>query len=94
MPAAARAGDMHVCPAHDGVIAHRGGPVTMGCLHVLIAGQPAARVGDSAACAGPPDAVAMGSFTVFIGGRPAARLGDITAHGGRLTAGCSQVQIG
>ena len=84
---------MHICPAHDGVIAHRGGPVTMGCLQVLIGGQPAARVGDSAACEGPPDAVAMGSFTVFIGGKPAARLGDVTAHGGMLTVGYPQVQI-
>jgi len=66
----------------------------MGCLEVLIGGQPAARIGDLAACAGPPDAVAMGSLTVFIGGKPAARLGDVTAHGGRLTVGFPYVQIG
>lgn len=85
---------MHICPAFDGAAAHGGGPVTMGCLEVLIGGQPAARIGDLAACAGPPDAVAMGSSTVFIGGKPAARLGDATAHGGRLTVGCLNVQIG
>lgn len=94
MPAAARAGDMHICPAFDGATAHGGGPVSVGCLEVLIGGQPAARIGDLAVCAGPPDAVAMGSFTVFIGGRPAARLGDATAHGGRLTVGYPYVQIG
>ncbi len=43
---------MHLCPAFDGAAAHGGGPVIMGCLEVLIGGQPAARIGDLAACGG------------------------------------------
>jgi uncharacterized Zn-binding protein involved in type VI secretion len=66
----------------------------MGCATVFIGGMPAARVGDTTTCAGPPDAVALGSLTVFIGGMPAARLGDMTIHGGVLTVGCPQVLIG
>jgi uncharacterized Zn-binding protein involved in type VI secretion len=61
---------------------------------VLIEGLPAARVGDPAVCAGPPDTIAAGSGTVFIGGAPAARLGDATAHGGTIVAGSATVMIG
>lgn len=70
-----------------------GGPISAGSPTVLIGGQPAARVGDSCVCVGPPDTVAQGSSTVFINGKPAARMGDATAHGGRLTAGAPTVQI-
>jgi uncharacterized Zn-binding protein involved in type VI secretion len=66
----------------------------MGCFTVLIAGQPAARVGDMCVCTGPPDIVAMGSTTVLIMGQPAARMGDLAAHGGTIVMGCPTVLIG
>jgi uncharacterized Zn-binding protein involved in type VI secretion len=61
---------------------------------VLIGGLPAARAGDTAACAGPPDAIVVGSFTVLIGNQPAARMGDITSHGGMITLGHPTTMIG
>ena len=95
MPAAARVGDMHVCPMVTGTVLHVGGPVLpAGCATVLIGGMPAARVGDMLTCTGPPDVIIAGSVTVFIGGMPAARLGDSTAHGGTITLGCVTVIIG
>ncbi len=95
MPPAARVTDMHVCPASDGPKPHVGGPVTgPGCLTVLIGNMPAARIGDMAACAGPPDSIITGSASVMIGGMPAARIGDSTAHGGTIVAGEFTVIIG
>ena len=95
MPAAARVGDMHVCPMVTGTVPHVGGPILpAGCATVLIGGMPAARVGDLLTCTGPPDVIIAGSATVFIGGMPAARLGDSTAHGGTITLGCVAVIIG
>ena len=47
---------MHACPLVNGVVPHVGGPVLPpGCATVLIAGQPAARVGDM-----PPGIFARG----------------------------------
>jgi len=66
----------------------------MGCPTVMIGFMPAARVGDMATCAGPPDAIALGSMSVIIGGMPAARLGDMTVHGGVIAMGCPTVIIG
>jgi uncharacterized Zn-binding protein involved in type VI secretion len=97
MPAAARIGDMHVCPmATPGTppIPHVGGPIAIGCPTVMIGFMPAARVGDTCVCVGPPDAIAMGSFTVMIGCMPAARMGDMTVHGGNIVVGCPTVNIG
>jgi len=95
MSIAARVGDMHTCPMSDGPKPHVGGPIMPpGCPTVLIGGMPAARVGDMAACAGPPDSIVKGSATVFVGGMPAARAGDMTAHGGVITLGCPTVIIG
>ena len=95
MGAAARITDMHTCPMVTGTVPHVGGPVLPpGEPTVLIAGMPAARVGDMATCTGPPDSIAMGSATVTIGGMPAARMGDVTAHGGTIVAGCPTVLIG
>jgi uncharacterized Zn-binding protein involved in type VI secretion len=92
---AARISDMHVCPMFDGPKPHVGGPILPpGAVTTLIAGLPAARVGDMATCVGPPDVIAMGSFTVLIGGMPAARMGDSTAHGGVIVLGCPTVLIG
>lgn len=87
---------MHTCPmVNPGGVPHVGGPVLPpGDPTVLIAGMPAARVGDMATCTGPPDSIVMGSATVLIGGKPAARMGDLTAHGGTIVAGCPTVIIG
>ena len=76
-------------------IPHVGGPILPpGQPTVLIAGMPAAVVGDMCVCVGPPDAIAMGSTGVMIGGRPAARMGDMTIHGGSIVMGCPTVLIG
>lgn len=95
---AARLTDMHVCPMQTPAVVpipHVGGPiVSPGDPKTLIAGLPAARVGDMCVCVGPPDVIAMGSFTVLIGGKPAARMGDMTVHGGSIVAGCPTVLIG
>ncbi len=96
MPPAARVNDMHVCPmVNPGGAPHVGGPILPpGEPTVLIAGMPAARVGDMATCSGPPDSIVAGSGTVLIGGMPAARMGDSTAHGGTIVAGEPTVLIG
>lgn len=93
---AARLTDMHVCPMFTGPVPHVGGPIVApGTPTVIIGGLPAARVGDMATCAGPPDFIAPpGAPTVLIGGRPAARMGDMTVHGGRVILGCFTVLIG
>ena len=95
MPPAARLTDMHACPMVTGIVPHVGGPVVgPGVATVLIAKLPAAVVGDSCVCVGPPDTIAKGSATVMIGGKPAARMGDATAHGGSLVLGAPTVMIG
>jgi uncharacterized Zn-binding protein involved in type VI secretion len=94
---AARLGDMHNCPmVTPGTppVPHVGGPIAAGCPTVLIGGQPAARVGDSAVCVGPPDTIVQGEPAVLIGGSPAARVGDLTAHGGVIIVGMPTVTIG
>ncbi len=98
MSSAARVGDMHTCPmVTPGTppVPHVGGTILPpGEPTVLIGGMPAARVGDSATCVGPPDSIVKGSSTVMIGGQPAARMGDSTAHGGSIVIGCPTVIIG
>ncbi|MBT1686947.1 PAAR domain-containing protein [Dawidia soli] len=98
MPFAARITDLHVCPmVTPGLppIPHVGGPVIgPGAPTVLIGNLPAAVLGDSCVCTGPPDAIMKGSATVMIGGKPAARMGDTTAHGGQIALGCPTVMIG
>lgn len=95
MPAAARVGDLHVCPMVTGVVPHVGGPILPpGCPTVLIGFMPAARVGDMVMCVGPPDVIAIGSPTVLIGNMMAARMGDMTVHGGAITLGFPTVDIG
>ena len=94
MPAAARITDMHTCPLVTPP-AHVGGPVTgPGIPSVLIGNLPAAVIGDTCVCVGPPDAIVKGSSSVLIGNRPAARQGDMTAHGGVIVGGFQMVQIG
>ncbi|MFC1748523.1 PAAR domain-containing protein [Pseudomonadota bacterium] len=98
MPPAARLTDMHTCPMQTPAvppIPHVGGPVVgPGVPTVMIAKLPAAVVGDSLVCVGPPDTIAKGSATVQIGGKPAARMGDTTAHGGSIVLGAMNVMIG
>ncbi len=95
---AARIGDMHMCPmVTPGLptVPHVGGPISGPCVPtVLIGGRPAAVMGDTCVCVGPPDTIIMGSIGVFIGGKPAARMGDPCVHGGRITMGCPTVFIG
>lgn len=98
MPPAARITDMHTCPMQTpGVppIPHVGGPIIgPGTPTVLIGGLPAAKMGDSCVCVGPPDSLVKGSSTVMIGGTPAIRMGDTTAHGGSIIVGLPTVMIG
>ncbi len=94
---AARMGDM---TAH-------GGSIVMGMPTVLIAGQPAARLGDMHVCpmvtpglppiphVGGP--ITLGSATVLIGGQPAARMGDMATCVGppdTIALGAPTVLIG
>lgn len=82
-------------PAVPAPIPHVGGPIIgPGAPSVLIAGLPAACVGDTLVCVGPPDSIVKGSSTVMIGGVPAARMGDQTAHGGEIVLGALNVEIG
>lgn len=98
MKPAARLTDMHTCPKQTpGMppIPHVGGPIVgPGQANVLIQGLPAAKVGDSLVCVGPPDTIVEGSATVMIGGVPAARMGDSTEHGGSIVLGAPTVLIG
>lgn len=98
MALAARITDMHVCPmVTPGLppVPHGGGPVIgPGIANVLIGKMPAAVLGDSCLCVGPPSTIIKGSSSVFIGGKPAARMGDSTSHGGSIVSGCPTVIIG
>ena len=95
---AARLTDMHTCAMVDpGVppIPHVGGPIVgPGAPTVLIGKMPAAVLGDTCVCVGPPDSIIKGSATVMICNKPAARMGDSTAHGGSIVLGCPTVLIG
>ena len=92
---AARVTDLHTCPQFTALVPHVGGPILPpGAVTVLIGKMPAARMGDSATCVGPPDTVLTGVPTVLICKKPAARMSDITAHGGIITVGCPTVMIG
>jgi uncharacterized Zn-binding protein involved in type VI secretion len=98
MPPAARQTYMYACPmVTPGLppIPHVGGPIVGPCVAtVLICKMPAAVVGDSCICVGPPDSIIKGSATVLISGKPAARIGDATVHGGSIVMGCPSVIIG
>lgn len=95
MPFAARITDMHTCPAATGPVPHVGGPVIgPGAATVLINNLPAAILGDSVTCVGPPATIIKGSSTVLICNKPAARMGDQTAHGGSIVLGSVDVMIG
>jgi uncharacterized Zn-binding protein involved in type VI secretion len=95
MPPAARITDLHTCPkVEPGPVPHVGGPTLSGETTVLIGFMPAARVGDTLICVGPPDTIKQGEPSVVIGNKDAARLGDPTSHGGVVVAGCPTVIIG
>ena len=91
---AATLGSMHSCSMTTGTVPHVGGPVMATAATVLIGGMPAACVGDTAICVGPPDSIVSGSTSVLIGGKPAARQGDSTAHSGKIVVGNPTVLIG
>src|SRR5690606_32073997 len=62
----ARIGDLHTCPASTGPVPHVGGALLgPGAGTVLVAGLPAAVLGDAATCVGPPSTVLAGSGTVL-----------------------------
>ena len=95
MPAAARLGDKHVCPAFNGNVPHVGGPVLPPATpNVIIGGLPAATVGCKCFCHAPPASISSGSSTVIINNKSAARQGDSTSHGGVIIDGCNTVIIG
>lgn len=101
MPPAATLTSMHACPMQTPMpfpappIPHVGGPVVgPGAPTVLISNLPAAVLGDTLVCVGPPDSIVKGSATVMICGKPAARMGDSTAHGGTIVMGIPNVMIG
>ena len=88
MPFAARISDMIVSTSTMGApipIIPPGEPT------VMIAGLPAARLGDGCGA----DVIVMGSMSVLIGGLPAARIGDLTGGGGAVVSvGAPTVLIG
>lgn len=98
MPQAARITDMHTCPMVTPAIPpipHVGGVIIGPAVATVFIGKmPASVVGDQCICVGPIDTIIQGSSSVFICGKAAARKGDATAHGGRITTGCSNVFIG
>jgi uncharacterized Zn-binding protein involved in type VI secretion len=92
MPFAARVGDVST---HGGTIV---GP---GVSTVLIAGMPAAVVGDLHVCALPPTGhqptaspFTSGSSTVLVAGRPAVRSTDACACGAMAAVGAPTVTVG
>lgn len=91
MPPAARVGDLST---HGGTISGPGAP------NVLIAGMPAAVVGDLHVCPLPPTShqptvspFPSGSTTVLIAGRPALRTSDACACGAMAAVGAPTVMI-
>ena len=88
-------GSMHVCPMCSGTTPHVGGPIIgPGAPNILINNKPAALMGDTCICVGPPDVIAQGAPNVFFNGVPVACLGDLTAHGGVITVGEPNVIVG
>jgi len=78
---------------------HGGAVVGPGVATVLVAGMPAAVLGDLHACpiqpGHPPSTpFTLGSATVMIGGRPALRAGDLSACGACVVIGAPTVVIG
>lgn len=92
MPPAARVGDQ---TGHPGIV---GGP---GAPNVVIAGLPAAIVGDTHICLMPPLAgphppapFPSGSTSILIAGRPALRMTDTSSCGAPIVSGAVTVVFG
>jgi uncharacterized Zn-binding protein involved in type VI secretion len=90
MAFAARVGDSST---HGGVVLGPGMPT------VLIAGLPAARLGDLHVCAIPslahvPSPFVAGSVTVLLAGVPLLRSGDACVCGASVAVGAPTVSIG
>jgi uncharacterized Zn-binding protein involved in type VI secretion len=95
MKPAARVTDMHSCPNVTVLVPHVGGPIAgPGVPTVLVEKLPAAALGDTCTCAGPPDVIVEGSVSVLVANRPLACLGNKTAHGGVIVAGAPTVMVG
>lgn len=77
----------HSCPKVVSDQPHRGGPISSGSKNVFIAGQPAARVGDTAQCHGATDTLVQGHDAILINGKPAVGLMHKTKHGGKVAQG-------
>lgn len=84
---------------------NHGGAIVQGSPSVLIAGQPAARLGDFASCplacpGGAPHTgglIATGSTTVLVNGQRAARAGSVvneTCAASTIANGATTVRIG
>lgn len=94
--AAARVGDMAMCPGSAAA------PATMSSAKSGGAGMAGSDCDNGKCDQGPSgggagggaDIVAFGSGSVFIEGLPAARFGDQMAHGGKIVSGSSNVVIG
>ena len=85
MPAIARIGD---------AISH-GGTIIGGASRTLVAGQPAARIGDPVSCAQHGlQTISGGSSTVLVEGKPVARVGDMVSCGATISSGASTAQAG
>lgn len=92
---ASRITDMHICPMVTGIVPHVGGPIVAPAAPTVLIGKlPAAGLGSTAVCVGPPDVVAKGSATVLVCKKPIARMGDQCAHGGTIVVGCPTVLCG
>lgn len=89
MPAIVRIGDQ---VTHNHV---QFGAILTGAARTLVAGQPAARVGDLARC--PTHGIqpiASGSATVRVEGLPVARVGDTLACGAVIVRGSINIHAG
>lgn len=93
---AARLTDMHTCPMWTAVVPHIGGPIGgPGAATILIGGMPAATMGTTTVCVGPPDSTMASAVNVLAANKPICRLTDLTSHGGVIVGpGCPTVLIG
>ena len=90
---AARQTDPHHCPATD-PSPHTGGPILAPCFpRVMIGGQAAARVTDTAQCTGATDTITTGVRSVKIGGLDAAIMCSRPVHAGQVQRGCPSVWL-
>lgn len=77
----------HVCPMVTVLVPHVGGPIVDGQPDLMVNMMPAATVGSTCVCVGPPDAIVVGLPFLLVNGMPVAVLGSVTAHGGAVVMG-------